>query len=109
MFKTASVRKALILLSMGGATFAWGGFLGGLDPDISTCVTNTDLVGFYQAVGSQGIAAFEDSTATALFGQESDFDNMVIEPVAAFWTAGWNNWVAQEFPLDTGVSTNWLQ
>ena len=35
MFKTASVRKALILLSMGGATFAWGGFLGGLDPDIS--------------------------------------------------------------------------
>jgi hypothetical protein len=108
MSKTATVKKALILLSMGGATFALWGF-SGLEAGAPTCVTNADLVGFYQAVGDQGIAAFEDATANAVFGQESDFDNMVIEPVARFGTAMWNNWIADQFPLDVGVSGNWVQ
>jgi hypothetical protein len=109
MFKSATVRKALILLSMGGVTFAWGGFLGGFDRDFSSCVSNRDLVGFYQTIGAQGIAAVEDSTAAGVFGQGSDFENIVLLPAATLETAVWNNWVAQQFPLDTGVSANWAQ
>ena len=109
MTKMTAVKKALILLSMGGATFVWMGFPGLDVVDSPSCVTNADLVGFYQTVGEQGIAAFEDSTANAVFGQNTDFDNMVIEPVADFWTGMWDNWVAHQFPLDVGVSGNWLQ
>ena len=107
MSKTATVKKALILLSMGGATFVLG--FSGLEAGVPTCVTNADLVGFYQTVGDEGIAAFEDATSNVVFGQDSDFDKIVIEPVAAFWTAIYDNWVANQFPLDVGVSGNWLQ
>lgn len=109
MSKTATIKKALILLSIGGATFAWGGFAGFEALDAPSCVTNAGLVGFYQTVGDEGIAAFEDATANAVFGQNSDFDKMVIEPVATLWTGMYDSWVGNQFPVDVGVSGNWLQ
>ncbi len=111
MSKTATLKKALTLLSMGGATFLLGFGFDGAGRGVagmSGCVTNGDLVTFYQTVGGEGIAAFEDATATNLFGQDSDFDKMVIEPTATFWTAMWDNEVANDFPLDVGVG-DWLQ
>ena len=109
MTKT-SLTRALFLVAMGGVTFHQLGFTGFMPLEgAPACVTNGDLVGFYQTVGTEGVNAFEDVTANALFGQESDFDNMVIEPVAALWRGMWNNWTANQFPLDIGVSGNWLQ
>jgi|GEM_PF-2298098 len=104
-----TMKRALFLLALGGATFhmQFSGFP--MPQGVPACVTNGDAVGFYQTVGEEAVTAFEDATATALFGQESDFDNMVIEPVAALWRGMWDNKVAQAFPLDIGVSGNWLQ
>ncbi len=111
MSKTATLKKTLALLSMGGATFFFGFSL----PGAPGCVTNGNLVAFYQTVGDEGIAAFQDSTSNLLnqaFGTNfppSDFDKIVIEPVGAFWTAMWDNKVASDFPLDVGVAGDWLQ
>ena len=44
--RMATLKKALILLSMGGASFVFFGFGGDLG-----CVRNADLVRFYQGVG----------------------------------------------------------
>ena len=108
---TKSMKKALILLALGGAAFAFpfGGWWAGGSP---ACVTNGDLVGFYQTLGTESVNAFEDATVNALpavVGQDSDFDKIVIEPTAGVFRAAWNNWVANRFPLDLGVSGNWLQ
>lgn len=116
MFKAGKLKRALMLLSLGGTTFVClslpslpglpSAHFGGL----SCCgLTNTNLSGFYQDVCTAGVATFEDATATNLFGQESDFDNMVIEPIAAFWTSTLcDNCIPQDFPLDVG-DANWMQ
>lgn len=103
----STVKKALVLLAMGGAAFAlpFGNWLNGGTP---ACVTNGNLVGFYQTLGDEAVNAFEDATATALFGQESDFDNIVIEPTANVFRSAWNNWVANRIPLDVGTGP-WIQ
>lgn len=107
----STMRRALILLAVGGAAFAFpfGNFL----PvnGAPACVTNGNLVGFYQTLGTEGINAFEDATTTAattLFGANSDFEKIVIEPVATIWRSAYNNWVAQQFPLDVGTGP-WVQ
>jgi hypothetical protein len=108
---TKSMKKALILLAVGGAAFAlpFGSWWAGGSP---ACVTNGDLVGFYQTLGVESINAFEDATSNALpavMGPDSDFDKIVVEPTATVWRGMWNNWVAHRFPLDIGVSGNWLE
>ena len=52
-----TLRRRLILLSMGGSTFF---FLGGLGSDFPNCWTdaqNRDIATLYQTVGNQSIAA----------------------------------------------------
>jgi hypothetical protein len=115
MFKAGNLKRALTLLSLGGTTFVCitlpslpsasfdiGGF--------GCCgLNNTNLAGFYQDVCTASIATFEDATAANTFGQESDFDNLVIEPIAAFWTSTLcDNCIPQDFPLDVG-DANWLE
>jgi len=113
MFKVGKLKRALTLLSLGGTTFVCFSLpslpsadFGGL----SCCgLTNTNLSGFYQDACTASIATFEDATAAAVFGQESDFDNIVIEPVAAFWTSMLcDNCIPQDFPLDVG-DANWME
>ncbi len=102
MTKMTTLKKALLLLSMGGATFALWGLPYGYD---ASCVSNADLVGFYQGIGDESIAAFSDATSAAINGAlgataPSDFDQVVITPVSTIWTAMWDNWIADQFPLD---------
>lgn len=100
MLKT-NVKKAMILLAMGGATFAFAiPFLGNSVVDTS-CVRNSDLVNFYQAVGTAGVAEYTDTVRNTMpFPAGGDFDNMVVAPTQGFLTGLWNNFVAQRFPLD---------
>jgi len=98
-----SFRRAMFLATMGGAAFVFP-FFGG--PDLG-CVRNSDLVTFYQNVGGASIAAFADS-ASGTVG--NDFDAMVVTPTQTLFTAMWNNWVAQQIPLDVDpTATNLLR
>ncbi len=92
--RLVTLRKAILLLSMGGTTFI---FFGGFGGDLG-CVRNDDLVAFYQDVGGAGIQTFADNTRAAI-GDEC-FDDWVITPTQGLFTAMWNNFVAQDFPLD---------
>ncbi|MFQ5805322.1 MAG: hypothetical protein ACE5I3_02600 [Phycisphaerae bacterium] len=100
--RMVAFKKMMLLLGMGGAAFTFGIFGGG---DVG-CVRNSDLVTFYQGAGDASIAAFADSTANII---GSDFDNIVIAPTAGFFTAMWDNWVAQQFPLDLDPANIILQ
>jgi hypothetical protein len=99
------MKRALVLLAMGGATFSFVGLpaIGGWD---SGCVRNADLVSFYQGVGDASVEAFRDSTANII---GSDFDAVVLRPAANFITALWDNQVDRSFPLDPGVNTVWRE
>jgi hypothetical protein len=87
----ARIKRAMVLLALGGATFVFFGF------GNPSCVRSSNLVDFYQDVGGASINAFADSTANII---GSDFDAIVIEPTQGFFTSAWDNWVAQQFPLD---------
>jgi hypothetical protein len=93
-------RKTMILLGLGGA-FAfpfWGGDLGLGDYG---CIRNSDLVTFYQDVGTAGIAEFTDTTRDLMpYPEDGDFDTIVVLPTQTFWTGLLDNWIAQQFPLD---------
>lgn len=105
----STMKRALILLALGGAAFAFP-FGGNLLPinGVPACVTNGNLVGFYQTLGTESINALEDATATVLFGQNSDFDKIVIEPTAQIFRSAWRNWVANRIPMDVGTGP-WVQ
>jgi hypothetical protein len=107
MSKT-NIKKAMLLLAMGGATFAFAfPFWGGASFVDTSCVRNSDLVNFYQAVGNAGIAEYTDTVRNTMpFPVGGDFDNVVVGPTQGFLSGLWNNFVAQRFPLDldtTGV------
>jgi len=91
--RMVTLKKTMLLLSMGGAAFTFGIF-GGSDLG---CVRNSDLVTFYQGVGDASVEAFVDASEGVL---GSDFDDIVIAPTQTLWTGMWDNWVAQQFPLD---------
>lgn len=96
-----TIAKKLMLLSM-GTMFAIP-FLGGMG-DLG-CVSNANLVDFYQSVGG---AAINDLTETAVDTMPAgigNFQNLVITPTQAFWTSAWNNWITQQFPLDVTAGT----
>jgi hypothetical protein len=119
MSKAAKIKRALTLFSLGATTlslclpipslpsvslpgFEFGG--------IGCCgLNNTNLSGFYQDVCTASVEAVADATANNVFGENSDFDEVVIEPIAAFWTSTLcDNCIPQDFPLDVG-DANWLQ
>ena len=102
MLKMTTVKKAMILLSMGGATFLFGF---GFGPEQApTCVSNADIVGLYQTVGEQGIESFRDATVNAwniaTGTTNTDFETWIINPVANLITDGYDNWVDNQFPED---------
>jgi hypothetical protein len=92
-----AVKRTMVLLSMGSMAFGVL-FSGDLDSgDLGGCVRNADLADFYQGVGDASIEAFRDGTANII---GSDFDAIVLTPTANLLTAGWDNHVAQQVPLD---------
>jgi len=106
MSKT-NIKKVMVLLAMGGATFAFAFPFFGSDVIDTSCVRNSDLVTFYQAAGTAGVAEYADSVRNTMpFPAGGDFDNIVVTPTQGFLSGLWNNFVAQRFPLDldtTGV------
>lgn len=113
--RMTTLKKAMVLLSLGGTTFAFLGFLG-FGGGFPGCVRNDNLVNFYQGVGDASIDAFADSTDRAIAritgsdpDEPTDFATVVIQPTATFFTALWDNWVAQQFPLDVGPTANVLR
>lgn len=98
--RMVALRKTVILLGLGGAFLFpfWGGGVGLGDYG---CMRNSDLVTFYQGVGTAGVAEFTDTTRDLMpYPEDGDFDTVVILPTQTFWTGLLNNWVAQQFPLD---------
>lgn len=107
--KMARLKRTIVLLGMGGAAFGFfgGGFGWGNNGMDFGCVRNNDLLTFYQTVGDASIESFRDSTATII---GSDFDAVVLTPTANLMTSLYNNWVAQQFPLDVEpISANVLK
>ena len=94
--RMATVRKMVLLLGLGGA-FAFPLVSGG---DLS-CVRNQNLVDFYQGVGG---AVIDSLQADAAAGASTTMNNLVITPSATLWRAAFDNWVAQQFPLDLDVT-----
>lgn len=90
--RMVALRRMMVLLGTGGA-FVFGLLTA---PDLG-CIRNDDLVNFYQGAGDATIDAFAD---TALNTVGSDFDAVVVVPAQGFFTAMWDNFVAQQFPLD---------
>jgi hypothetical protein len=94
--RTIAFKKMMVLVGMGGTflfvPFLWDG------ADVG-CVRNSDLTTFYQGVGVAGIESFADSTRNAM-GYDTDFDEWVITPTQGFFNGMWNNWIAQQYPLD---------
>ena len=104
-----SLKKAMLLLSMGGvAFFFFGGGL--LDPSGMGCIRNSDLTTFYQGAGDAAIAEFVDTTRNTMpYPVGGDFDNIVVTPTADFVTSLFNNWIAQQIPLDLDPRTSFIK
>ncbi len=104
-----TLKKAMLLLSMGGVAFF---FFGGnfLDPSGLGCIRNSDLVTFYQGAGDAAIAEFVDTTRNTMpYPVGGDFDNIVVTPTANFVTSLFNNWIAQQIPLDLDPTTPFIK
>lgn len=86
------LKRNLVLL--GGATFIFP-FLGSALN--CTNVRNSDLLGFYQSVADNTVAAVADSTANIV---GSDFNDIIIQPSAGFLTNVVNNALDRRFPDD---------
>ena len=97
MKKTLGIRRALILLAMGGATFAfWGSSFG---PGQNGCnyAYNGDYQDMFQAAGD---AVINQVSATYFSGFGTDWDNVVRIPSTAFARATWANWLDSHIPDD---------
>lgn len=83
------LRKALVLLSLGGTTFAFG-------LSNTVCASNNNIAAFYQASGDAAIDTVLDP-ARAL---GNDFTNIIVNPASVFLQSLWNNRVAHAIPQD---------
>lgn len=88
-------RKRLVLLSVGASAFLFPFMAGGC----SQFLQNSDLIGFYQAAGEQSINAFFDP-ARNLFGPNSDWAAIVVNPTVNVLETVWDHWVWSQFPKD---------
>lgn len=93
MNRTVAWKKALVLLSIGGSTLAFGLWNGA---GCGNNLLNANLVDYYTAVGQGSIEAALDPAAAI----GSDFDAIVVQPVSTLLQDWWGNYVEQRFPLD---------
>ena len=88
-----NVRRSLMVLALGGATFA---FLGG-----GAGCNNYALYGNYQTMfQAMGGAVIKTVSDTYFANIGTDYDNIVRTPTTAFAQAVWNNWVDVQIPDD---------
>jgi len=95
--RMVTLKKAMILLSMGGATLVFGGM---------NCVTNANVSDFVSAVAG---ASF-DSVAECLVPQvDGDLGQIVVEPTVDLLSDAFGNYVTRQIPNDPGVNDIWKQ
>lgn len=82
--------KRFALVSLGTTpALLWGGS--------PSCVSNTNVEAFYQAVGSASIQSLANTTGDAV---GNDGNAIVVQPAANFLQGMWNNWVDWRVPDD---------
>lgn len=89
MKKSLGIRRALVLLAMGGATFAyWGASFG---PGSNGCnfANNSDYQDMFEAAGNAVI----NGVSETYFDFGTDWDDVVRVPTTAFARATWANWL----------------
>jgi hypothetical protein len=95
-------KKTLLLLSMGAAVPICLPVPGLPSiPTIGGCqyLCNSDLAGFYQTVGDASIDAAFDP-ARNVYGANSDFTTIVVEPTVDVIQTIWDQWICASFPRD---------
>ncbi len=85
-----SVKKSMALLSLGGASFAYG-ISGG------ACARNGNYETLVREIGNGVIETVTDGAGAAI---GSDFDLIFATPVENFLTGLWGNYVFARFPQD---------
>lgn len=99
--RMVTLKKAMILLSMGGATFAFAGFGSGVN-----CVSNANMSDFVAAVANASLESVLECTTTEV---PEDFDAIVVQPTVDLVTDALGNFVTRQIPNDPGVNTIWQQ
>jgi len=91
--RTLALKKSLMLMSMGGSTFAFG-------LSNATCISNEALTTFYQGTGNAAIETFFDPAGQI----GGDFDAVVVQPTTQFVQDWWSQWVLRRIPQDPSFS-----
>lgn len=96
--KSLGLRRAVVLLAMGGATFgmfttSFGPFGGGQGCNYAT-------FGNYDAMFGAAGDAVIDAVSQNYFSYGTDWDNVVRVPTTAFARNVWNNWLDARIPDD---------
>jgi hypothetical protein len=87
------IRRSLLVLAIGGSTFATFGIDGGG----CNYALQQDYEALFQAMGDAVIGTVSDN----VFGNiGTDYDNVVRTPSTAFAQALWDNWVDTRVPDD---------
>lgn len=89
--RSMSLKKALLLLSIGGSSFVF--LFGGGN---GNCTSNAGLTAFYESAGNAGVDAFFDPARTI----GSDFTSIVVNPTSAFVQNIWSGVVRRDIPQD---------
>jgi hypothetical protein len=91
------IRRSLVLLAIGGSTFAFFGTSFGIDGGGCNYALNQNYSTLFQAMGDAAIKQVSDN----VFGTVgTDFDAIVRTPTTAFAQSLWNNWVTTRVPRD---------
>lgn len=94
------MRRALLVLALGGSTLglfgsAWG-------PDGCLYANNLDFFNLFRAGGNAAIQSVSDN----VFGNiGNEFDTVVRNPSTTFAQAVWSNWLAAHIPDDLPTNT----
>lgn len=91
-----TIKRSLVLLALGGATF--GLFGGTFGPATGGC--NNALYGDYQAMYTTAGQAAIQTVSDGLFSFGADWDNLVRNPTTTFAQSVWANWVDARVPDD---------
>lgn len=88
-----SLKKKLARVCVGGVAFTGLGLWGGGG---NSCASNAALTSFYTGVGNGVINTAADSAANV----GSDFEAIVVQPTAGFFSNLWSTFVGLRIPLD---------
>ncbi len=97
------LRRTLVLLSLGGATFSlFGGVFGAANGGGCYYPTFANYTTLLQASGDAVIKIVSDTYFSQI---GTDYDAVIKVPTTAFAQSVWNNWVAAHVPSDLPNNT----